>query len=295
MIELVLAHSPDPDDAFMWWPLFERDGAAPALDTGRFAFRPAAEDIETLNAGAESGTYDITALSCAHYPQVKDRYAITACGASLGDGYGPRLVARAGTTLADLAGGGGVIAIPGERTSAWTALRLALAPEVPAHRVVPFDRILEEVVAGRCAAGLVIHEGQLTHGDAGLELLLDLGAWFRQREGLPLPLGLNVIRRSLETAHGQGTLEAVTALLSRSVRHALAHRERSIEYALRFARDLDAARADRFVEMYVNRWTLDFGPDGRAAVRRFLELAHAAGLGGDPEPLVVVGPTADSG
>jgi len=290
-----LAHSPDPDDAFMWWPLLAVDGEPPTLDTGRFRFEVVVEDIETLNRRSEDGDLEITAMSCAQYARVHSRYALTACGASLGDGLGPKLVARNPCVLEDLAVGGAVggeIAVPGERTSAFGALNLMLGAGAFNHCVVPFEEIIDRVAAGEFEAGLVIHEGQLTFGDAGLHLVEDVGAWWGRRTGLPMPLGVNAIRRDLEDEHGAGTLVEITGTLLRSVQHALAHRPRAVEYALRYARDMGAERADTFIGMYVNAWTLDFGRTGREAVARFLAALHDAGVVPDPgrvdfiEPLV---------
>jgi len=274
-IELSLAHSPDPDDAFMWWPLLELDGAPPAIDTGEFSFRIVAEDIESLNRRSEeAGDLDITAMSCAQYPRVRDRYVLTACGASLGDGYGPKLVAARPMEARELAALSGPIAVPGMRTSAVGALRLLigeLGERMPPIEMADFAQIGELVAAGRYPAGIVIHEGQLTFGRLGLHLVTDLGAWWSQRTGLPLPLGVNAIARDLDERFGPGTMERLAALLHASVVHALQDRERSIAYAMQFGRGLDAGTVDAFVRLYVNRWTLDFGDAGRRAVRRFLD------------------------
>jgi 1,4-dihydroxy-6-naphthoate synthase len=275
---LRLGHSPDPDDAFMWWPLLAVDGAPPRLEAGGFRFEAVTQDIETLNQRAMRGELEITAMSCAQWPHVADRYALTACGASLGDGYGPKLVAREAMALDDLKRPDAVIAIPGERTSAMGAASLMLGPGSFRWAVTPFEAVIPRVAAGEFAAGLVIHEGQLTFKQAGLTLLADVGAWWKERTGLPLPLGVNAIRRDLADAHGPGALAAVTRTLRRSVEYALAHRDESIAYALRYARDMGAALADAFVELYVNKWTLDFGATGGAAVRRFLSELGAAGL-----------------
>jgi 1,4-dihydroxy-6-naphthoate synthase len=286
---LRIGHSPDPDDAFMWWPLFDESG--PALDTGRFRYAPVRDDIESLNRRAQAGELEITALSCAAYPGVRRRYALTACGASLGDGFGPRLVAREpGIGLDDLAGE--QVAIPGRHTSAWAALRLAMGARPVRAVEVPFDRIIEHVAAGSSRAGIVIHEGQLTFAEAGLHLVEDLGRWWAAAEGLPLPLGVNAIRRDLEATHGPGTLREVTALLRASVAHAMAERPASIAYARRFARGLSDEDTGRFVDMYVNAWSLEFGPLGRAAVARFLGRLHRAGFGADPGALDFVEPAA---
>lgn len=276
---LRLGHSPDPDDAFMWFPITGIAGAEPALDTGRFRFEAVQQDIETLNRRSDRGELEVTAISVAQYPHVSDRYAFTSCGSSMGDGYGPRLVARANLPLESLRDGTATLAIPGRRTSAWlaTGLMLGDASRVRATEV-PFDQIIERVAAGEFDAGLVIHEGQLTFQNHGLVLLADLGAWWTSRTSLPLPLGGNVIRRDLEDRFGPGTLREVTATLLRSLNFALEHRDQAIDYALQYARGMDRALADQFVAMYVNKHTLDFGPTGREAVRRFLSEAEAAGL-----------------
>jgi len=289
---LRLAHSPDPDDAFMWWPLLEVDGRPPRIDTGRFRFESVVADIETLNRRSLLGDLEITAMSCAQYPHVADRYALTACGASLGDGCGPKLVAR--TPLDPAALRDATIAIPGERTSAFGIARLMLGADGFRHAVVPFDEIIARVADGGYDAGLVIHEGQLTFREAGLHLVADLGAWWSDHTGLPVPLGVNAIRRDLARAFGPGTLEEVTATLRRSVEYALEHREASIAYALPFARDMGAERADEFVRLYVNSWTLDFGETGRAAVRAFLAELGAKGLAPVPSRVefIEAGPSA---
>ncbi|NNM26079.1 MAG: ABC transporter substrate-binding protein, partial [Phycisphaerales bacterium] len=184
---LRLGHSPDPDDAFMWWPLTAADG--PFIDPGPYRFEAVLDDIESLNARAESGELEITALSCAQTPRVQDRYVLTSCGASVGDGYGPKLVARRPMTLEEV--GQVTIAVPGERTSAFGGLCLMLGRNAFRYEVVPFDQIIDVVAEGRCEAGLVIHEGQLTFADAGLHLIEDLGVWWRRRSGQLLPLGVN--------------------------------------------------------------------------------------------------------
>ncbi len=275
-ITLQLAHSPDPDDAFMWWPLFAIDGEPPRVDTGRFLFEPVMEDIETLNRRSASGELEITAISVAQYPHVKDIYAFTSCGSSMGDNYGPKLVSREPMTLQDMRTSPVKVAVPGERTSAFGTLSLILGKGGFPYQTIEFDRIIDEVVSGEFPTGLIIHEGQLTFEDAGLHLVADVGEWWTGKTNLPLPLGGNVIRRDLEEAHGPGTLREITGLLARSLEYALEHREESIEYALGYARDMGADRADLFISMYVNKWTLDFGEKGREAVRAFLgELAKA--------------------
>ena len=275
---LRLAHSPDPDDAFMWWPLAGRGGAAPAVADPRFRYELVAEDIAELNRRSPAAELEITAMSCGQYPFVADRYALTACGASMGDGYGPKLVAGRPMRPEDLRDPDVVVAVPGEHTSAMMTTRLLVGPEPGAFRYeeMPFERIIDAVREGRCAAGLVIHEAQLTFGDAGLHLVADLGAWWRETRGTLLPLGVNAIRRDLEEVHGPGTLAHVTRTLVRDLEHALAHRDESIAVALGYARDMGADLAGRFVDLYVNRFTLAFGDEGEAAVRTWLgELAAA--------------------
>jgi 1,4-dihydroxy-6-naphthoate synthase len=278
MPTLRLGHSPDPDDAFMWWPLISLNNQPPRLDTGRFTFQTIAEDIETLNHRSDTGDLDITAISCAQYPRVKHLYALTACGASVGDGYGPKLVARDDIPLDRLSDPNAIIAIPGERTTAFLVLNLLLGRGRFRHVVLPFETIIDAVASGTVTAGLVIHEGQLTFGDHQLRLLMDLGAWWHGRTGLPLPLGANAIRRDLDQRFGSGSITEIVSLLESSVRYALDHRDESIAYAMNFARGIPTDTADTFVTMYVNHWTLDYGPVGEAAVRRLLTEAAAAGL-----------------
>lgn len=267
---LRLAHSPDPDDAFMWWPLVGLGEGGPEVDTGRWTFELVTGDIESLNLEAERGTWEITAISCAQYPRVADRYAFTACGASMGDGYGPKLVTREACSLESLLAGSPKVLVPGERTSALATLRMMCRGADITWEAVDFETIGDRVAAGDADAGVLIHEGQLTFGDQGLHLVADLGAWWEAETGLPLPLGGNVIRRDLEQQWGPGTLGEITGILHRSVEWALQNRERALEYAMTFGRGIDRDCADEFVEMYVNRWTLDFQERGREAVRRFL-------------------------
>jgi 1,4-dihydroxy-6-naphthoate synthase len=295
---LRLGHSPDPDDAFMWWPLLEQGGEPPRLDTGRFRFQAVPQDIEALNLLSDRAELEITAMSCAQYPHVKDRYALTSCGASMGEGYGPKLVAGRPMTLDDLRSPDTVLAIPGERTSAFGVVSLLLGAGSFRHEVVAFDQIIPAVAAGRFPAGLVIHEGQLTYAASGLHLIEDLGAWWSRRHGLPLPLGVNAIRRDLAERHGAGTLGQITALLRRSVEYALSHRAESIAYAMGFARGVEARLADEFVRMYVNRWTIQFGPTGQTAVKAFLAALQGAGLTPEAGEVDFVAPAAgdtDSG
>jgi 1,4-dihydroxy-6-naphthoate synthase len=266
-----VGHSPDPDDAFMFHAL-----ANGKIDTGDFEFRHELVDIETLNRRAFSGELELTAVSVHAYAHLTDKYMLCPCGASMGDRYGPTVVAPHEYSLDQL--GDLTIAVPGTLTTAFLTLQLCLGRGVR-HVVVPFDKILEAVAAGGwqgkpVQAGLVIHEGQLTYGDRGLRLAVDLGAWWHEQTGLPLPLGANAIRKEL----GPRVIHEVNRLLHESIRYALDHREEALRYALQFGRDLDRARADRFVGMYVNDWTLDFGPRGREAVRRLLAEGFAAGV-----------------
>jgi 1,4-dihydroxy-6-naphthoate synthase len=266
-----VGHSPDADDAFMFYAL-----AKGKIDTGNYRFVHELVDIETLNRRAFSGELELTALSLHAYAHLTDRYLLCSCGASIGDRYGPMVVAPRKLPLAELAGK--TIAIPGTLTTAYLALRLCLGCDFP-YVVVPFDQILDVVAAGSyagqpVAAGLIIHEGQLTYADQGVELVIDTGQWWFEATGLPLPLGANGVRRDL----GPQVTHDVTRLLRQSISYALEHRAEALAYALSFGRGLDPARGDQFVEMYVNDWTLDFGPRGREAVRQLLARGHAAGV-----------------
>jgi 1,4-dihydroxy-6-naphthoate synthase len=266
-----VGHSPDPDDAFMFHAL-----ANGKIDTGRYEFRHELVDIETLNRRAFAAELELTAVSLHAYAYLTETYLLCPCGASMGDRYGPIVVATRQYSLDELRGL--TIAVPGTLTTAYLALRLCLGREFR-HVVVPFDRIIDAALAGEwqgepIEAGLIIHEGQLTYADRGLQLAVDLGQWWHESTDLPLPLGANAIRRDL----GPETIRDVNRLLRESIRYGLEHREEALEYALRFGRDLDRAKADRFVGMYVNDWTLDFGPRGREAVRRLLDEGFAAGV-----------------
>ncbi len=265
---LVLAHSPDSDDAFMFYGL-----RANAVDTEGVSYVHTLADIETLNRRALDGELAITAVSFHAYAHLADRYVLLPHGASFGDGYGPCVVARAAggpRTLADLAGRR--VAIPGTLTSA--AMALALYARGAAPVVVPCDRIGDAVSAGTVDAGVVIHEGQLTWKDEGFRLVADLGAVWKEETGLPLPLGGNVVRRDL----GPDLIARVSRALGRSIEYALAHREDALTDAMRFARGLPREQADRFVGMYVNEWTRAYGPKGREAVRLFLRRGFEAGI-----------------
>jgi 1,4-dihydroxy-6-naphthoate synthase len=257
--------SADPDDAFMYWGI-----ASGTTDCGGLVLEPEIQDIQTLNEWAREGRLEVTALSAATYPLVHDRYLVLPHGASFGAGYGPVVVARDPLPLDELREV--EIVVPGALTTASLVLRMAAGPGLRL-RALPFDRILEEVAEGRAAAGLLIHEGQLTYRDHGLHKLLDLGEWWLLETGLPLPLGLNAIRRDL----GDETLRAVSAVLRQSIQDALAHRDEALAYALGYGRGLDDERADRFVGMYVNELTQDLGEEGRDAVRELLRRAEAVG------------------
>ena len=266
-----VGHSPDPDDAFMFHAL-----ANGKIETGDYEFRHELVDIETLNRRAFSGELELTAVSLHGYAYLTDIYALCPCGASMGDRYGPIVVAKEMSPLDEL--GTKTIAVPGTLTTAYLALRMCLTRDFD-HVVVPFDQILDAVEAGqfegkRVDAGLIIHEGQLTYGERTLQLLVDLGQWWYQETGLPLPLGANAIRKDL----GPDAMRDVNRLLKESIRYGLAHRQEALDYALQYGRDLDRAKADQFVGMYVNDWTLDFGPRGRQAVRELLARGHAAGV-----------------
>jgi 1,4-dihydroxy-6-naphthoate synthase len=261
-----VAHSPDSDDAFMFYAL-----AANKIDTGDLEFVHELQDIETLNRRALAGELEVTAVSIHAYAYLTDKYVLLPHGASMGEGYGPRIVAREAMSAADLRGRR--IAIPGTLTSAYLALRL-FQPDVQVE-VVPFDAIMDHVVAGKADAGLIIHEGQLTYADAGLHLVADLGEWWGgETGGLPLPLGGNVIRRDL----GPELIARASRLLRESIAYGLEHRAKALAHAKSYGRGLDDAQTDEFVGMYVNRRTLDYGGDGRRAVQLFLDRGHEAGI-----------------
>jgi 1,4-dihydroxy-6-naphthoate synthase len=264
-MKITIAHSPDSDDAFMFYGL-ARGGVA----TGDLEVTHQLTDIETLNRHAREGRHEVTAISFHAYPHVADRYALMPCGGSIGDGYGPLLVAREPLDPARVAEK--TVAVPGTLTSAYLALKL-YAPGV-ATRVVPFDRILDEVRSGGADVGLIIHEGQLTYGGHGLHKVLDLGVWWKEETGLPLPLGGNAVRRDL----GPEMMARLTRLVRETVRHSLAHRKEALEYAMSFARGMDPEVADRFVGMWVNDMTLEMGERGRQAVQTFLDRGHEAGV-----------------
>ncbi len=278
---LRIGHSPDPDDAFMWYALADfvaPDGMRlrPKIDTGDYCFVHVLEDIQSLNDRSECAELEITALSIHQYPFVAQQYALTSCGSSMGDNYGPMVVAPQSFAMSQIKGRH--IAIPGLRTTAWLAMQILLAehglsPDDVACSVVPFDQIIDRVADGQFDAGLIIHEGQLTYARAGLECVVDLGQWWTQSRGLPLPLGGIAIRRDLA-----GQMPAICGVLLDSIRFALANRDEAVRFALQYARNIGPDLADRFVGMYVNKWTLDYGLQGRQAVLRLVQEGIAANI-----------------
>jgi len=275
-MKIRLGHSPDPDDAFMFWAL-----AAGEIDLRGFEFEHVLHDIQTLNEWAFEGRLEVTAISLHSYPFVQERYVLLPHGASMGAGYGPIVVAREQLSDDDLRRV--EIAVPGRMTTAFLALRLRLGEF--AWREVPFDEIMDEVVSGRADAGLLIHEGQLTYAAAGLQKVVDLGEWWLAETGLPLPLGVNVARRDL----GEEVLRELSAVLAESIRAGLDNRGRALEYALQFGRGLDDELADRFVGMYVNELTEDYGEEGRQAVRELLRRGAEIGAFNEPVNVEFVG------
>ena len=267
---LTLGHSPDPDDAFMFYGL-----AKGLIPTRGFRFEHILQDIQTLNERAARGELDISAISIHAYASVSDQYVLLPSGASMGDGYGPMLVAKEKFTKEEIARK--EIAVPGTLTSAFLALELWL--DKPAKEfnyvVVPFDQIFKAVRAGHADVGLIIHEGQLTYQNEGLVMCEDLGVWWgRENDGLPLPLGGNVIHKRFDPA----TRKTISEILTDSIRFSLDHRAEAVQHALQYARDMGRDLADKFVGMYVNHWTLDYGAKGRESIRRFLGQAHERGL-----------------
>jgi 1,4-dihydroxy-6-naphthoate synthase len=268
--KLTLGHSPDPDDAFMFYAL-----AKDLIPTHGFRFEHILQDIQTLNERATRGELDISAISIHAYAYVSDRYALLPSGASMGDGYGPMLVAKEKFSRDDIALKR--IAVPGTMTSAFLALQLWLGKPATQfdYIVVPFDRIFEAVHAGKADVGLIIHEGQLTYHNEGLQVCQDLGVWWgRENEGLPLPLGGNVIHKRF----APDIRKTISDVLTASIRFSLDHREDAVRHALQFARDMGRDLADQFVGMYVNHWTLDYGEKGRETIHRFLQRASAQKL-----------------
>jgi 1,4-dihydroxy-6-naphthoate synthase len=262
-----VGHSPDPDDAFMFYGI-----ASGAVDTGPWKIEQLLADIETLNKRAVSGDLEVSAVSIHAYAHLTEGYALMPCGASMGDGYGPCVVAREPISIDKLASH--KIAIPGTMTSAFLALRIFLGRDFD-YIVVPFDEILDVVERGEADAGLIIHEGQLTYGRQNLQLIVDLGVWWAERtDGLPLPLGGNVVRRDL----GPDAMRELTRILRESIIYGLDNRDKALDYAIDFGRGLDRGLTDRFVGMYVNDWTRDYGPKGRQAIELFLDEGRKLGM-----------------
>ncbi len=264
-IKIRIAHSPDSDDAFMFYPLVKG-----LIDTEGLEIEHILADIETLNREALRGTYEVSAISFHAYPYVADKYAVLPSGGSVGDGYGPIVVAK--EELSSLKGK--KIAVPGELTTAFLTLKL-YEPDFE-HVVIPFDQIINAVLEGKVDAGLVIHEGQLSYKDYGLKKIVDLGEWWKEKYGLPLPLGCNVARKDL----GKELIKKIERLMRQSVEYALKEREKALTYAINYARDLseDPERTQKFVSMYVNERTVDYGEDGREAVRLLLRLGKERGI-----------------
>ncbi len=266
VIDISIAHSPDSDDAFMFYGLATNKVRVPG-----YRFNHTLCDIETLNLRArDEAFYDVTAISFHAYPYLQHKYTLMGCGGSVGEGYGPMVVSSKPLAPEDL--GRIKVAVPGALTTAYLALKI-FNPAIQTV-TVPFDQIIPEILAGNFDAGLIIHEGQLTYASSGLHKVLDLGVWWRETTGLVLPLGGNAIRRSL----GAESMRIVTKAVHDSIQHALDHREQALNYAMQFARDLDSRLANRFVSMYVNDRTLDYGPDGRQAIRKLLDLGHERGI-----------------
>jgi 1,4-dihydroxy-6-naphthoate synthase len=266
IIEISIAHSPDSDDAFMFYGLATNKIRVPG-----YRFTHTLCDIETLNKRAQTEAfYDVSAISFHAYPYVQENYTIMGCGGSVGEGYGPMVISKTKLSLEDLERI--TIAVPGTMTSAYLGLKI-FNPKLKTE-VLPFDQIIPAVLAGTYDAGLIIHEGQLTYASSGLHKVLDLGIWWRENYGPVLPLGGNAIRRSL----GPEKHKIISKALRDSIQHALDHREQALEYAMQFARDLDTGLASRFVSMYVNERTLDYGADGREAIRKMLDLGYEKGI-----------------
>ena len=263
--QIRIGHSPDSDDAFMFYAL-----ANGLIPTDGFEIIQVAEDIESLNRRAVNGELEVTAISVHAYAYVANHYALMPCGASIGDKYGPLVVSKEPMQREALAGK--KIAIPGEMTTAYLTLRLCQPDFDP--EVVQFDQILPYVQEGNADAGLIIHEGQLTYGRAGLHKVVDLGEWWHEETGLPLPLGANAIRRDLEA----DTIRRITSLIKQSIQYSLKHREGGLAYAMNYARDMETELADRFVGMYVNDYTLDYGEKGRAGVRELMDRGYKSGV-----------------
>lgn len=273
-----VGHSPDSDDAFMFYALTHDK-----IDTEGLRFVHQLEDIQTLNKRALAGELEVSAISIHAFAYVADKYALLASGASMGEGYGPKIVTREPMTVEQLKGK--TIAVPGTMTSAFLALQLALGKDVPVVQM-DFNAVLPAVASGEVAAGVIIHEGQLYYREKGLHQVLDLGVWWNEQTGgLPLPLGGNVVRKDL----GEAMIDKVARLIKESIQYALDNRREALDYALTYARDLDPGLADEFVGMYVNQRTVDYGPEGRKAVKLFLDRGAEMGLVPGPLPIQFVG------
>jgi 1,4-dihydroxy-6-naphthoate synthase len=286
--KLTLGHSPDPDDAFMFYALAEHK-----IDTRGYEFEHILQDIQTLNERCTRGELHISAISIHAYAYVMEHYALLACGASMGDGYGPMVVSKWREGLSAIPSDEEIrgwlrarmIAVPGAMTSAYLALRLFLGNEFDCVQV-PFDQIFDHVSAGGAKAGLIIHEGQLTYAAEGFVKILDLGEWWLRRTGLPLPLGGNVIRKDIPAEERS----VISAILAESIRYGLAHRAEAVEHSMPLARGMNIPMADKFIGMYVNDYTLDYGDTGRRAIHEFLARAHEAGIIPAPVELEFVAP-----
>ena len=267
-MKIHIAHSPDSDDAFMFYAINHKK-----IDTKDYEFIDVLSDIETLNQEALKGTYEVSAISIHAFPYVADKYALLSSGASMGDNYGPMVVAKEDFDIKELKNK--KIAVPGKLTSAFLALQLFLKEKDFNYEVIPFDKIIPAVKEGKVDAGLIIHEGQLTYKDKGLKCIVDLGKWWYEKtEGLPLPLGGNVIRKDL----GEKVMKKVSEILKESIKYSLTHRDEAVNYALKFARDMTKEKADKFIGMYVNELTVDYGERGRKAIELFLEEARKMNL-----------------
>lgn len=297
-ITLTLAHSPDPDDVFMWWPLtgmidpadHDRIIQPPEIDTGDVRFRALPADIAVLNRRAiEHADLDITALSMFAWASVRDRYTLTNFGSSFGDDYGPKLVVRSSEAPPRRH----TIAVPGVNTTAFLLLTMLLGQGSFDYVEMPFDRILDAVARAEqgTTAGLLIHQSQLTYADYHLDLHTDLGQWWKKHTGLPLPLGGNAVRSDLDARFGQGSEQSVVDLLHASLTHALAHRDRSTRYAMTFAPELSRAQADQYIDMYVSPLTIDAGDVGRLAITRLLAEGHRLGMCAAPAAIKILQPT----
>ncbi len=260
-----IGHSPDPDDAFMFYAL-----TSGAIDTGNRQYEHVLVDIDTLNEEAKNGTYDVSAVSIRSFPTISDRYSLMNCGASMGEGYGPMVISRRPMSADEL--GNVVVAVPGKSTSAYMTLRLAMG-ELNVDEV-PFDEILPKVLSGEYEAGVIIHEGQLTWENEGAFLVIDLGIWWNEYTGLPLPLGGNVVRRDI----GRSLSDEIAMDVRRSIEHALQNPELALDFARQWGRGIDELTNEKFVRMYVNQRTVDYGEDGREAIRLFLRMGQGIGL-----------------